>query len=264
MISWCRWAEVTPLVIRRRSPIEIAEGALLADIAVVFQLIWLYLPLPGFFFRFLIPVVFTILVLRRDVATGLLALSVALFVVGVMTGPNLGDLIYLSLEGIGGLFLGTTLKWRLGHVPTLVLGVLGLGVASTVVAALTVVVFLPIAEVAHAFQRDLTLSMSALDSAASTIGLGEQWHHAVYPAVAPLVRFALTYWWVLLVASNFTGAVPVVLVMYLLTNVLVRLLGHEVRPFPGGVVDRFTRRITRRIVRESIRRGFLRRRQVSA
>ena len=249
---------------RRLSPIEIAEGALLADIAVVFQLIWLYLPLPGLFFRFLIPVVFTILVLRRDLATGLLSLSVALFVVGVMTGPNLFDLIYLALEGIGGLFLGMTMKWRLGHISTLVLGVLGLGIASTVVVALTVVIFLPIAEVARTFQRDLGLTVSALDSAATTVGLGAPWHTTVDPTLAPLVQFAMTYWWVLLVASNFASAVPVVLIVYLLTNVLVRWLGHDVRPFPGGVVDRLTRRITVRIVRESIRRGILRRRQASA
>jgi hypothetical protein len=251
-------------VSRRLSPIEIAEGALLADIAVVFQLIWLYLPLPGLFLRFLIPVVFTILVLRRDLRTGLLSLAVALFVVGVMTGPNLLDLAYLALEGIGGLFLGTTMNWRLGHMPILIAGIVGLGVASVVVVVLTFVIFLPIAEVARTFQRDLTLSFAALGSAASTIGLGDQWRHAVYPMLAPLIQFALTYWWALLIASNFASAVPVVLIMYLLTNVLVRLLGHDVRPFPGGVVDRLTRRITRRIVRASIRRNIFRRRQVSA
>ena len=54
----------------RLSPIEIAEGALLADVAVIFQLLWLYLPVVGGFFRVLIPVVFTVLVLRRRLQAG--------------------------------------------------------------------------------------------------------------------------------------------------------------------------------------------------
>src|SRR5205085_890588 len=46
---------------RKLSAIEIAEGALLADIAVIFQLLSLYLPIGKSFLRILIPIVFTII-----------------------------------------------------------------------------------------------------------------------------------------------------------------------------------------------------------
>ena len=60
---------------RRLTPIEVAEGALLADLAVMCQLVWTYLPLPGLLFRFLIPTIFTVIVLRRRLAVGLVALA---------------------------------------------------------------------------------------------------------------------------------------------------------------------------------------------
>ena len=52
---------------RNLKAIEIAEGALLADVAVILQLLITYLPLPAghTVFRILIFVVYTILVLRR-------------------------------------------------------------------------------------------------------------------------------------------------------------------------------------------------------
>ena len=47
------------------SAIEIAEGALLADIAVLFQLAVIYLPVIDLLTRFEIPIVLAVLVLRR-------------------------------------------------------------------------------------------------------------------------------------------------------------------------------------------------------
>lgn len=73
---------------RRLSAIEIAEGALLADIAVIFQLLTLYLPVGGEVFRLLVFVVFAILVLRRGLYTGIMGFCTALFLVGVISGIN--------------------------------------------------------------------------------------------------------------------------------------------------------------------------------
>src|SRR5947209_6157145 len=106
---------------RKLSAIEIAEGALLADIAVIFQLLSLYLPIGKSFLRILIPIVFTIIVLRRRLYVGIMGLCVALFIVGIMTGPNY--LVTMLLEGIGGLFLGVTMKYRLRHFIILFVGV---------------------------------------------------------------------------------------------------------------------------------------------
>jgi len=66
---------------RKLSAIEIAEGALLADIAVIFQLLSLYLPIGKSFLRILIPIVITIIVLRRRLYVGMMGLRVALFLV---------------------------------------------------------------------------------------------------------------------------------------------------------------------------------------
>src|SRR5712691_9862623 len=96
---------------RRLSAIEIAEGALLADIGVIFQLLVTYLPIGGDFFRFLIPVVFAIIVLRRGLYVGSMSLTVAAFISGIIAGPGL--VILMLIEGLAGLFLGVTMKYRL-------------------------------------------------------------------------------------------------------------------------------------------------------
>src|SRR5690348_15223300 len=91
---------------RSLKPIEIAEGALLADIAVIFQLLVVYLPAGGDFFRLLIFIVFAVLVLRRDLYVGIMGMFTALFLVGVITGFR--GILFLVLETTGGLFLGIT------------------------------------------------------------------------------------------------------------------------------------------------------------
>ena len=59
---------------RKLNAIEIAEGALLANIAVIFQLLALYLPVGGIVFALLVPTVFTVLVLRRGFYASIMGL----------------------------------------------------------------------------------------------------------------------------------------------------------------------------------------------
>ncbi len=84
---------------RKLSAIEIAEGALLADIAIVFQLLTLYLPIGGDFFRLLIFIVFAILVLRRGLYVGVMGMIVALFLSAIMVGPQLVAIMLLEATG---------------------------------------------------------------------------------------------------------------------------------------------------------------------
>ena len=105
---------------RSLKPIEIAEGALLADVAVIFQLLVVYLPAGGDFFRLLIFIVFALLVLRRGLYVGIMAMFTALFLIGVLTG--LRGLYFLPLEATGGLFLGVTMKRNMRHIPLILLG----------------------------------------------------------------------------------------------------------------------------------------------
>ncbi len=87
---------------RKLSAIEIAEGALLADIAIVFQLLTLYLPVGGDFFRVLIFIVYAVLVLRRGLYVGVMGMLVALFISAIVIGPQL--VVFMLLEATGGLF----------------------------------------------------------------------------------------------------------------------------------------------------------------
>src|ERR1019366_3426956 len=103
--------------------IEIAEGALLADIAVLFQLLALYLPIGGQVLRLLTFIVFTVLVLRRGLYVGVMGLCVAVFVSMMIVGTH--SLFYLLLECTGGLFLGITMRRRVPLLLLLLVGITG-------------------------------------------------------------------------------------------------------------------------------------------
>src|SRR5260370_24291599 len=83
----------------RLSAIEIAEGALLADIAVVFQLLSIYLPIGGGYPALMVPIPFSILVLRRGLYTGLMGFFFALFLIAGLTGPPRSVLLGLVAGG---------------------------------------------------------------------------------------------------------------------------------------------------------------------
>jgi hypothetical protein len=220
---------------RKLSAIEIAEGALLADIAVIFQLFSLYLPIGKGFLRILIPIVFTIIVLRRRLYVGVMGLCVALFIVGIMTGPNY--LVTMLLEGIGGLFLGLTMKYRLGHFIILfvsvtcgALALFGTLILFTLTAGLPLISLIKPIHVAYAS------FIAIVNFIASHIGLGSFWQHNVYPIVNFIANLAFTYWLAFWYVSLWLFMWPVVIIIYYVTNYFVRLLGHDVRPFPSGVI----------------------------
>ncbi|HEX9056460.1 MAG TPA: DUF2232 domain-containing protein [Ktedonobacterales bacterium] len=242
------------------SAIEIAEGALLADVAVIFQVIWMYVPFVGIFFRMLIPVVFTVLVLRRNLRAGIMSLCVALFLAGVVTGPNIIDLIYLLLEGIGGLFLGVTMKRGLRDVSIVLLGTVGLAVPIYGLVFFTaLLVGNPVADIVRSLHRDYDRAIAGMNFLAPHLGIGGIWAQHVYPMLEPLAALAFLYWWALLFVGCLVGSVPVNIIMYYFTNTLVRFLGYQVRPFPGGKINRLAHKIRRRLVRRAIKRARRRR-----
>ena len=239
---------------QRLSAIEIAEGALLADVVVIFQVIWMYIPVVGVFFRILIPVVFTILVLRRNLYAAIMSLCVAVFLASVVTGPNIVDLIYLALEGIGGLFLGVTMRYRVRDSIIILLGATGLGVSLyALIFFITVLLGTPLKELVASFHRTYMHAVAAASFSASQVGLGGLWQHTLFPPINRFVEWAFAYWAVLFFAYTWLTALPVMVVMYYVTNTLVRVMGYEVRPFPGGWVHRLLRRIDRRILRVALK-----------
>src|SRR5258708_19716581 len=98
---------------RRLTAIEIAEGALMADIGVIFQLLVKILPVGGGIFQLLIPIVFAVIVLRRSFYVGCMSLVVALFITALISGP--GSSFFMLLECGAGLFLCLTMKHRMRH-----------------------------------------------------------------------------------------------------------------------------------------------------
>ncbi len=232
---------------RRLSAIEIAEGALLADIAVIFQLLTLYLPVGGEVFRLLVFVVFAILVLRRGLYTGIMGFCTALFLVGVISGINF--LPVMLLEGMGGLFLGVTMKRFWHHFPLLFVGITCGAAALFVLIFGTYVIFgFPIANLILSLHRTYGHIIAIVGQLSISFGLGSLWQHHVLPTVQAVANLAFTYWLATFYAIFWIGLCPVVIAIYYATNLLARLLGYEVRPFPGGRLQKLVRRLLRRLV----------------
>jgi uncharacterized protein YybS (DUF2232 family) len=236
---------------RALTPIEIAEGALLADIAVLLQHVALYLPIFDLLIRFLIPIVLAVLVLRRGLYVGLLGACVAGFVVVALSGPT--AVVPLGISCGAGLFLGLAMKRRARHIPLLLLGTTcGTLALCALVLLFTLLSGISPADLARQMERSYEAAMALAAWLAAWAGAVEWWRQVAAPALEPLARAALAYWWALFPAAIWLSLFPVVMLMYFTTNVAVRGLGHDVRPFPGGRAERLL---------VGLGRGFLRARQ---
>ena len=232
---------------RKLSAIEIAEGALLADIAAMLQLVALYLPVVDVLARFLIAIVFAVLALRRGLYVGALSLGVAGFVAAMLAG--LTAAIPLGLSCGAGLFLGYAMKRRMRHVPLLLLGATGGALAvGALVVLFTLLAGLSTATMARQMERSYELGMALAGGLAGWIGAGAWWHQTAAPQLEPLARAALAYWWALAVVVLWLSLCPIVTMVYFTTNVAVRALGYDVRPFPGPRAERLILRLGRGMI----------------
>jgi hypothetical protein len=244
-------------MLRRLQPIEIAEGALLADIAVVIQFLTVYLPVGTGPLRSLIFVVFAVVVLRRGLYAGIMAMCVALFVVAIVLGPQFT--ILMSVEAAAGLFLGFTMRHRLRHSLLLLL--------AFTFGALTIYAFTFIALLAAGtsladfvqFLRQVYQGIiTAVGVIAIKAGLGGLWKQAVLPQITQLAGWGFTNWWLAYyLALWFAMATPITAI-YTVTNFFVRLLGYDVRPFPDGRLNKLLQRVRRRLIRASVKRRLMR------
>ena len=239
---------------RKLNAIEIAESALLVDIAIVFQLLVLYLPIGGVFFSLLIPPLFTILILRRRFYAAVMGLCVALFVIGLLTG--IGTIQLILLEIGAGIYLGLTMKHRLHYFPLILLGTTG---SSLLLAGLTLLNILLFGKaffnsLMFGFRAAYNLLFSVLNFITSQIGLGNWWA-SVYPVARHLADLTLTYWLAALLIIEWITLLPVVIVVYYSTTFLVRLLGYDVRPFPDGRINTFMQWIIRLLIKLALKLG---------
>jgi hypothetical protein len=239
---------------RKLSAIEIAEGALLANIAVIFQLLALYLPVGGIVFALLVPTVFTVLVLRRGFYASIMSLCVALFIVGLLTG--LGSVQLMLLEVGAGTFLGVTMKSRLHYIPLILLGVTGSAIGLSILTLLNVLLLGKafLATLLMGFRNSFAALFSVMNFVTPGVGLGAWWH-STYPTARHLADLTLNYWVITLFVGNWLFLIPVVIAVYYITAFLVRLLGYNVRPFPDGWMRRFIRWIIHILTRVAMKLG---------
>ena len=80
------------------------------------------------------------------------------------------------------------------------------------------------------------------------------WKHNLYPFIERVASLGFTYWWAFLFVLYWIVLWPVVIGVYYITNVLVRLLGYKVPPFPGGKLERFLHWLARRVIKAIGRR----------
>ncbi|HEX8727049.1 MAG TPA: DUF2232 domain-containing protein [Ktedonobacterales bacterium] len=221
------------------SAISMAEAGLLADVSIVFDLAWIYIPIIGTAFMPLIPTPFVILYLRRGPRITLFAACVAGFLMTVLVGPHYGW--RLTLEGIVGIVMGWAMKRR--WAPSLAI-LLGLFVSSTVAYgaafAAAIALALPLHDI-YLLLRNMLISIRwALDTVSSLVGVTPDWL-SVRPFATSVGHLLLQYWVVSYYLYTTALALPVAMLYYGVASTTAYALGYDVRPFPAPWVWRVLR-----------------------
>lgn len=211
--------------------LEIAEGALLADIGVIFQLLIKFLPVGGRILQLLVPVLFAVIVLRRGLYVGCMSLCVALFVVCIVMGP--GGAPFLALEAGAGLFLGLMMRHRLSHVVTVVVGILGGGVALWGVLLFYTFVGGGASVLLRGMHQTYASLTTLLGLLFGAVCLGGLWQSLLFPLLDRFVQWGFQHWLFFYYLLSCVVCIPLVLGVYFVVNFFLRLLGYRVRPFPG-------------------------------
>lgn len=239
---------------RKLTAIEIAEGALLADIGIIFQLLAVYIPIGKTIFHILTPIVFAIIVLRRGFYVGTMSLAVALFVISIFRGP--GAFFNMLLECGAGLFLGLTMRHRMRHYFIIFVGTTcGAGAFYLLLLLFNFLSGLPITDLVKGLHGAYQSAVSLVGLVAASFGLTQFWQHSLFPVIDVIANLAFTYWWAAYYILNWVFLLPVVIVVYYVTNLFVRRLGYPVRPFPSGALESLQYWILRTLTRLIPERG---------
>ncbi|HLI70063.1 MAG TPA: DUF2232 domain-containing protein [Ktedonobacteraceae bacterium] len=241
---------------RRLSAIEIAEGALLANIGVVSQLLIQILPVGGNAIALMIPVVFAVLVLRRGLYVGCMSLCVTLFMIIIVLGPAVVPI--MVLEAGAGLFLGMTMRHRLRHFTTISLGIICGALAFWSVLLLTSYLSGGPGFLIHLMRQSYAAFTPLLGQAFELIGREGTWQHTLLPRLNSFMQWGLQHWLLLLYLGACLLCIPIVTAVYLITNFFLRLLGYQVRPFPGYRLEGMLNRCAQLLFRLIPRRVFIR------
>jgi uncharacterized protein YybS (DUF2232 family) len=210
--------------------LALAEGGLLLDVAVILDLVAIYLPLIGIVVMPAVPTPFALLMLRRGLRVTLLAAAVAAFLVTVIAGPHFGW--RMALQALVGAMIGWIMRRRRSPWIALTLCSLFITVAG-VCATLGLIVFtgLPVKDVVDELRNAMDAAMSLVASGAQLVGL-EQFWLTVRPPLVALETFGLRFWPLLLFGYLLCFALPMVTLYLTVATGTARVLGNDVRPFP--------------------------------
>ncbi len=221
--------------------LSLAEGGLLADVAVILELVRVFLPIAGIAFSLVVPMPFVLLLMRRGLKPTLLAVMVGALLVGLITGPHFGW--RMGVSGLVGLGLGYAMRARLR--PALVI------VAGSLIGSLAYYVFfwasiwlsaIPLSSLVEEGVNAINAANGAAEFILSHVGLAGLWRQ-FSPALFAFEGWMIAYWPVVFYAIGWCWSCGAVIVYYLIANGLMRLLGFEVRPFPSPRVERLARRL---------------------
>jgi hypothetical protein len=241
---------------RNLRAIEIAEGALLADIGVIFQLLIKFLPVGGVVLQLLVPVIFAVIVLRRGLYVGCMSLCVALFVICIVMGPGGGP--FFVLEAGAGIFLGVNMRLRLHPLLTFLLGVLGGGAALWAVLLFYVFVGGGALVLLRGMHQGYASFSNVSFQVARFLHLGGLWQQSLYPQIDRFVQWGFQHWPFFYYLISCLICVPLVLVVYFIVNFFLRVLGYQVRPFPGYLLEGWLLALVTGLFKLLPRRAFVR------
>ena len=221
--------------------LSLAEGGLLADVAVILELVHIFLPLAGNVLLPLIPVPFVLLMLRRGFKATLLAVMVAGLLIGLITGLHNGW--RMVVIGLVGLALGFAMRIRMR--PSLVV------LAGTVITSIGAYAFfwaalfvlgIPLADLLKEMQNGFYTANSSGAWLAYHLNLASLWHQLL-PSILATETWIVHYWPLMIYLGLLCWSIVVVMLYYMVSNRLMRFFGFEVRPFPSPRFVRGVRKL---------------------
>jgi hypothetical protein len=121
------------------------------------------------------------------------------------------------------------------------------------------IIGLPFTSIIRSLHQVYDTAIPLITLIVTRVGLAVWWKQSIYPTVAAWAAWGFTYWWILFYLGLWAILCPIVTVIYAVTNLFVRLLGYDVRPFPDGKLGKVGYRIARRLVRLAVKRSILKR-----
>lgn len=163
------------------------------------------------------------------------------------------------LEAGAGIFLGLTMRHRVSHLVTFAIGVAGGGVALWGVLLFYSFLSGGPRSVILVLHRGYATLAPILSLLFKLVGLGSLWQQRLFPLVDSFMQWGFQNWLLLFYLGACAVCIPLVLGVYFITNFFLRVLGYQVRPFPGyrleGLLYTLVRLLFKLIPRQAFARG---------